>query len=115
MAKSWEMVRGQRDQLLALETSSLVRIDFWKQLPARAGSEVLAGSVAVRMPSRISVERSTGTCLSVLAALGPMEFEPGEREAVALALEEMDRLGPPTKTRPPSLQRSFASCAPRAG
>jgi hypothetical protein len=28
-----------------------------------------------------------------LAALGPMEFEPGEREATAQALAEIDRLG----------------------
>jgi hypothetical protein len=31
--------------------------------------------------------------LAQLHAMGPMEFEPGEREAIALALEEMDRLG----------------------
>ena len=31
-------------------------------------------------------------CLASLAALGPMEFEPREREAAAKALKEMDRL-----------------------
>jgi len=30
--------------------------------------------------------------LAALAALGPMEFEPGEREVVDLTLGEMDRL-----------------------
>jgi hypothetical protein len=30
--------------------------------------------------------------LAALAALGPMEFEPGEREIVAVALAEMARL-----------------------
>ena len=31
--------------------------------------------------------------ITQLHAMGPMEFEPGEREAISLALEEMDRLG----------------------
>jgi hypothetical protein len=30
--------------------------------------------------------------LAALAALGPIEFEPGEREVIGEALEEMDRL-----------------------
>ena len=30
--------------------------------------------------------------LRKLHALGPMEFDPGEREAIAVALSEMDRL-----------------------
>jgi hypothetical protein len=31
--------------------------------------------------------------LAAFAALGPMEFYPGEREAIAKTLAEMDRLG----------------------
>jgi hypothetical protein len=31
--------------------------------------------------------------LAALAALGPMEFEPGERERIDQELAEMDRLG----------------------
>jgi hypothetical protein len=31
--------------------------------------------------------------LAAVAALGPMEFEPGEREAMAQELNEMDRIG----------------------
>jgi hypothetical protein len=30
--------------------------------------------------------------LAVLQALGPMEFEPGERDAIGQVVEEMDRL-----------------------
>ena len=41
--------------------------------------------------------------LAALHALGPMEFEPGEREQLAEALAEMDRL---SKTAMQALARS---------